>query len=224
MSTIDWNNDTIDPFATPTNDAPDTTPEPEPKPVNLRDTLALYALRKLAADHIYASIKDEKDAILKHLVNDAADSGATSWNVAVTDTDGETHQIAKATLPKAKPSVAVSDQDALMTWLEEHRPDLIQTIEHPATEAWTEKKIAPHLADVLLSTTRPAPNENGSRDLVTEDGELVPGVTYKTAPAPSSMTLTWGGKGSPGKELAMRLLADNAIEGRSLASVLELGE
>lgn len=228
MTNINWDDTTIDPFAEPDTPEPDTAPEDETAPEaplpDIRDVLTNHALRKLVADHIYASIKEEKNAVMDRLVADAAASGATTWTIAVTDVDGETHQIAKATLAKTKPSAQVTDQDELMAWLEEHHPDLVETIEHPATEAWTEKRIAAHAPDALLAKFKPVADEDGTRHFITDDGEFVPGVTYKPAPAPSAYTMTWGGKGSPGKLKAMDLLASDSIAGRSLAGMLELDQ
>ena len=228
MTNIDWNDTTIDPFAEPDTPDPDATPEadaaPEAPAPDIRDVLTSHALRKLVADHIYASIKEEKKAVMDRLVADAAASGATTWTIAVTDVDGETHQIAKATLAQSKPSIRVTDQDDLVAWLEEQRPDLVETIEHPATEAWTEKRVAAHTPDALLAKFKPVADEDGTRRLITDDGEFVPGVTYNSAPAPSSYTMTWGGKGSPGKVKAMDLLASDSIAGRSLADMLELDQ
>lgn len=146
-------------------------------------------------------IKDINDAQRKTVLDDLLvqfdDTGNKSYSVSLPSGD----KVATLTLNESKPETSIADHAAFHAWCAEHRPDLLETIEHdavpawsqviehPATEAWTEVRVAPAAAAHVVKDYRLAGDT-----YITPEGEPVEGIAYTPAPAPSKFTLTYTNK------------------------------
>lgn len=160
---------------------------------NLLRTAVMGAMASVANDINDAQRKTLLDELLVHY----RDTGNKSYSVALPSGD----KAANLTLNEAKPETSIANEDVFFNWCAEHRPDLLetieheavpawsQTIEHPAAEAWTEVRVLPAAAAHVVKDYRLAGDM-----YVTEEGEPVDGVTYTPAPEPSKFTLTYVAK------------------------------
>jgi hypothetical protein len=158
-------------------------------------------LRTAVMGAMASVVKDINDAqrkeLLAELLTHYRDTGNKSYSVALPSGD----KAANLTLNESKPETTVTDPDVFFAWCAEHRPDLLekvehdavpawtQVIEHPATEAWTEVRVLPAAAAHVVKDYRLAGDM-----YVTDEGEPVEGVTYTPAPEPSKFTLTYTAK------------------------------
>lgn len=234
---------TIDPFATPTDPAPQQDPQEDrqqaardilkqtedqlgitpagekekPRELTLAEQLEIHALRVQVVDAAMEELKAEREVILDVMIGQWEQTNTPTTDVIITDTDGDRHKVAKATLNSPKPSLRYEDKEAFMNWARKNRPDLITVTEHPATEAWTEETLNPKALDLILKEGGEPiihKDDDGkitAREFATEDGEVIPGLHHSPAAAPDKFTLSWGGTGSPGKALARKLLLGNRV-------------
>lgn len=152
-------------------------------------TLKEETLRTAVMGAMSTVVKDVNEAqrkkLLDLLLEQYRETGTKS--AIVKDLDGD--KIATITLTESAASTVVTDQDAFLDWCRDHRPDLIETVEHPPVEAWTEVRVKGTAATVIAEEYKKA----GSL-YVTEEMEPVEGVEYKPAPEPSRFSLTYAAK------------------------------
>lgn len=148
-----------------------------------RAALLAFTLRKTIADLVADEVKAERGDVFDRLADLHADTGTKQVSVKLPN--GDPVATLTITQPSAKEHV---NPAALLAWARENRPDWIETIEHPAQEAWTEEKVNPAVARKAGLTVL----SDGS--VVTDDGEVVDGLTY-TTPAPSSFSVKYADGG-----------------------------
>jgi hypothetical protein len=164
-------------------------------------TLKENLLRTAVMGAMASVVKDINDAqrktLLDELLTHYRETGNKSYSVALPSGD----KAANLTLNESKPETRISNEDVFFNWCAEHRPDLLetiehdavpawtQTIEHPATEAWTEVRVLPAAAAHVVKDYRLAGDM-----YVTDEGEPVDGIEYTPAPEPSKFTLTYTAK------------------------------
>lgn len=156
-----------------------STPEPSPtsEPVSLREKLQRFVAVKTLADVLNDAVKDARSTITKELVREYADNDVAKTVVRVNGA-----KVATATVNEPSAETKVTDEEALLEWARQNRPDLVEVIEHPATEAWTETRVkAPELTRLVQDS-----EDTGSGDLTTQDGEIIPGLRYVAHPTPTS--------------------------------------
>lgn len=217
---------TLNPFEdTPESDTQGERQQPatadevsaETKEPTLTELLEIHALRMQVVDAALEELKAEREVILDAMIGQWEQTNTPTTDVMITDTDGDRHKVAKATLNSPKPSLRYEDKQAFMDWAKKNRPDLITTTEHPATEAWTEETLNPKALDMIFKEGGEPiihKNEDGkiiAREFANEDGEVIPGVHHSPAASPDKFTLSWGGAGSPGKVLTRKLLLGNRV-------------
>lgn len=164
-------------------------------------TLKENLLRTAVMGAMASVVKDINDAqrktLLDELLTHYRETGNKSYSVALPSGD----KAANLTLNESKPETRISNEDVFFNWCAEHRPDLLETIEHdavpawtqviehPATEAWTEVRVLPAAAAHVVKDYRLAGDV-----YVTDEGEPVEGIEYRPAPEPSKFTLTYTAK------------------------------
>lgn len=149
-----------------------------PQPQTIKDAALTFALRKTVADLVADEVKAERQRLQDRLLERMVDEGVKQ--TAVTLPDGTP----VATLTVAQPSPRdVVDDAALLAWCQEHRPEWVTTVEHPAVEAWTEHRVD-------LDAVKAAKLATVDGQAVTEDGEVVEGITRRTPP-PSSFAVKY---------------------------------
>lgn len=204
---------------------PGPVPEERPALSGARAVLTTHTLQKAVADQIYVAMKERNTEVLKVLLNIWRETGAKSFEIKAPTVHGGEEKIGliSLTIPTDKP--VVTDEDELLDWLEANRPELVRYIHHeatppvPAMPAWDEATIAPAALPTLIKEGKVI-----GEDVLTPDGELVPGIRNIPAPEPKEFRVTWGGSGTPLKTKAIDLLRSNEIEGTSLHGIVPMPE
>lgn len=150
--------------------------------VGLDERLRRFVTVKTAADILNDAVKAARTDLTRSLVAEHQESGIKARTVKIGGV-----KVATATIAEPGPETKVTNEKDLLAWAKTNRPDLIETVEHPATEAWTETRVkAPELTRLIEDS-----DDTGSGDLVTADGELIPGVRYVATPTPKSFSITF---------------------------------
>ena len=151
--------------------------------MSLKTEFLAFVLRKTIADMVASEVKSERGTRMEQLLDLHEDTGAKQ--VAVKLPSGE--QVATLTITQPSPKQVV-DESRLLAWCKENRPDLVETVDHPATEAWTEERVNAEAfrrieADVV------------DGDWITADGEHIDGIrTVTDAPSSFSVKYSKGGQ------------------------------
>lgn len=153
--------------------------------LNIKDETLRTALMGAMATVVKDVNEEQRKKVLAQLVEQYKETGNKSWTVQLPSGD----KVATLTLNESKAEPAVTDADALLEWCRVHRPELVETVEHPPVEGWTETRLTGAAVAHILEDANLA-----GTDYVTPDGELVEGLEFKPAPDPSKFTLTYSAK------------------------------
>lgn len=190
-----------------------------------RRVLTTHTLQKAVADQIYIAMKERNAVVLKVLVEIWRATGAKSFEVKAPTVDGGEEKVGLISLTIPADKTVITDEDAFLDWLEANRPELVSYIHHdatppvPAMPAWDEAVIAPEALKTLTTEGRVA-----GAEVLTGDGELIPGLKHVPAGEPREFRVTWGGAGMPLKKKALDLLTGNEIAGTTLSGIVPLPE
>lgn len=157
-----------------------------------------YLLQKTIADMLAAEADATRADLTAHLLERYAEDGVKSMTVKLPGGA----KVATYTLAEPKPKLDVP-AEALLEFVSEHYPDLVETVEHPAVEAWTERVVPPSALKALgLKAT-------DSGEVVTKAGEVVPGCKSTQAP-PKHFTVRYE-DGDAGRERVRRAWEDGDL-------------
>lgn len=152
--------------------------------MSIKDEAITFTLKKTIADLVSSEVKDNRAEIMDALLELHEATGAKS--IAVKLPSGE--QVATLTISQPSPREVV-DEGRLLAWARDNRPDLIETIEHPAQDAWTEERIN-------MEAWRRIDAQVVDGQLITAEGEQVDGVKVVTdSPRSFSVKYSKGGQG-----------------------------
>jgi len=151
-----------------------------------------FLLLKTLADVVKSEQEAGRAAVLPALLENYRETGSKTVVIHIPGAE----KVAQFTLAEPKPGHKI-DPEALLRWCEWHRPDLVEEIEHPAVEAWTERKLRADVEKVIGKEYNLATNA-----YVNDDGEEVEGITYVPAAEPKSFTVSYEG----GKEGVKRVI------------------
>ncbi|MFE5777117.1 hypothetical protein [Brachybacterium sp. NPDC056505] len=124
---------------------------------NLRTLNFQYAALKRVADVVKDGMAYIKDQHLAALQADAEQTGGRQWAV---DVDGQ--KVATISLGGGKSKPVITDEDALLAWAQQNRPDMVET--RPRLTEQGKRSLASIVEDYVDGTP------------VTSDGEAIPGV------------------------------------------------
>jgi hypothetical protein len=152
-------------------------------------TLKEETLRTAVMGAMSTVVKDVNEAQRKKLLDLLVEQYNSTGNksVVVKDLDGD--KIATITLTESSAQTVITDQGAFLDWCRTHRPDLIETVDHPPVEGWTETRVKGTAPTTIAESYKKA-----GTLYVTEDMEPVDGVEYKPAPEPNRFSLTYAAK------------------------------
>jgi hypothetical protein len=151
-----------------------------------------FLLLKTLADVVKTEQEAGRAAVLPALLENYRETGSKTVVIHIPGAE----KVAQFTLAEPKPSHKI-DAEELLRWCEWHRPDLVEEIEHPAVEAWTERKLRADVEKVISKEYNLATNA-----YINDDGEEVEGITYVPAAEPKSFTVSYEG----GKEGVKRII------------------
>jgi hypothetical protein len=161
-----------------------------------------FLLMKTLTDLVKSETDDARKQLMELLLEQYEDTGTKSFSVQIPGAE----KVATFTLAEPKPTHKVDDA-ALLAWCLEHRPDLVETVEHEEVvlEAWTEKRLAEGAAALVTSEYKLA-----GTMYVTDEGEPVDGVEYVPAGTPKSFAVRYE-KG--GQERVVEAWRDGELAG-----------
>ena len=178
----------------------------------LKDQNLRFVLMKTLTDLVKGETDGARKELMDALLEQFKDTGNKSFSVKIPGAE----KVANLTLSEPSPGHKV-DPEALLTWCEWHRPDLVEEVEHPAVAAWTERKLKADVEAVISKEYNLAANT-----YITADGEPVDGVTYVPAADPKSFTVTYvGGKAGQARVVEAYRAGELAgiIPGKSLPQI-----
>lgn len=190
-----------------------------------RAVLTTHTLQKAVADQIYVAMKERNTEVLKVLLGIWRETGAKSFEIKAPTVNGTEEKIGLISLTIPSDKTVITDEDELLDWLEANRPDLVRYLHHeatppvPAMPAWDEAIVSPAALPTLLKEGKVI-----GEDIMSADGEIIPGLRTIPAGEPKEFRVTFGGAGAPLKARAIDLLRDNEIAGASLKSIVPLPE
>lgn len=147
----------------------------------LKDRNLRFLLMKTMSDMVKGETDAERKELMEALLAQFEETGTKSFSIGIPGAE----KVATFTISEPKPGHKV-DPAALLAWCQENRPDLVETIEHPAVEAFTEHKLRDDIEKVITKEYKLAKDT-----YITDDGEPVAGVEYIPAGTPKSFTVTY---------------------------------
>lgn len=147
----------------------------------LKEQNLTFLLLKTLADLVKTETDKGRAELMEVLLAQFEDTGNKSYSVHIPGAE----KVATFTIAEPKPTHKV-DPAALLAWCQENRPDLVETIEHPPVEAYTEHRLRDDVEKVI---TKEYSLAGGM--YVTEDMEPVDGVEYVPAGTPKSFTVRY---------------------------------
>jgi hypothetical protein len=137
-------------------------------PLTNADLAKEVARREALAAAYAASAKQLREELDRRARTAYAEQGVgVSWKVP---------DLGRITLPLSEEAPVISDIEALTKWVRERHPEEIQTVEQvrAAFQTWL-------LQHVEITT---------DGDVITPDGEIVPGMAARSGGQPKSLTIT----------------------------------
>ena len=200
------------------------TPRTEDAPVlTLAEENLRYILQDAVAKEVADIMKARKAAHLSRLKAAAELTGAASfvvkapWNGA---------KIATVSLRRSNTAedFVTTDEGALLDWLEENRPELIETEEVPEETIVVPAHTKRRLSDTWRSTLREDVELIGEDYIVKDTGEPVPGLGYRPEGDYSSFAPSYDKK-SGGREGIIRALVSGQVPAiESIGDLIEEGK
>lgn len=149
--------------------------------MNLKERNLKFLLMKTLSDMVKTETDTERAELFADLLAQFNDTGTKSFSIQVPGAE----KVATFTIAEPKPGHKVNDE-ALLAWCLVHRPDLVETLIHPAVDEWTEHKLRSDVEKVITSEYKLAGDT-----YVTDEGEPVEGVEYVPAGAPKSFSVRY---------------------------------
>lgn len=158
----------------------------------LKERNLTFLLMKTLTDAVKTETDKARAELMELLLAQFDETDSKGFSVHIPGAE----KIATFTIAEPKPTHKVNSL-VLLDWCEEHRPDLIETVEHPAVEARTERKLRDDIEKVITKEYKLAGDT-----YINDAGEPVDGVEYIPAGRPKSFTVTYVG----GKDGAQRVI------------------
>lgn len=152
-------------------------------------TLKEETLKTALMGAMAAVVKDVNDSQRKQILNTLLEQYRETGNKSFSVFNPEGDKVAAITLNEAKPETVIADPDAFLDWCREYRPELIETVEHPPVEGWTETRVKGTAVAQVVEGCMLA-----GETYVTDEGNPVDGVKYRPAAEPSRFTLSYTAK------------------------------
>lgn len=148
----------------------------------LKEQNLTFLLMKTLADVVKTETDKGRAELMETLLAQFEDTGNKSYSVHIPGAE----KVATFTIAEPKPTHKV-DPAALLAWCQVNRPDLVETIEHPPVEPWTEHRLRDDVEKVITKEYDLAQNTY----YVNGDGAPVDGVEYVPAGTPKSFTVRY---------------------------------
>lgn len=169
-----------------------------------------YAVVRAFQDALKEFVESQRGEMFADLVERYEADGSKSWDINL---PGDDKKVASLSLSISKPDPKIVSKQEFTNWAMFNAPDLVKTVERPATSEVVAKTTA---LDTLLSDYDATFNEDGQ--LVTKDGEVVPGVA-QLAERPTTFSLRWG---TDGKRRVERAYMSGSLDDQLLDTPMPL--
>lgn len=151
--------------------------------MTLRDDNLRLVLAKAIADALAGAMGGLREDHFDVLLEQYQETGTKQFVVKLPD---ET-KVATITLTEQKESYEVTDPQAFLDWMRDTNPDGIETVEIPATEAYSYAQVRPRAQDAVVKRL----DHVGDMALDPATGEIVPGITYRPAGRPKGFQVRY---------------------------------
>lgn len=149
--------------------------------MNLKERNLKFLLMKTLSDMVKTETDTERAELMETLLAQFNDTGTKSFSIQVPGAE----KVATFTIAEPKPGHKVND-GALLAWCLVNRPDLVETLSHPAVDAYTEHRLRGDVEKVITSEYKLAGDT-----YITDEGEPVAGVEYVPAGTPKSFSVRY---------------------------------
>jgi hypothetical protein len=172
-----------------TDETTDEIVQVDIKAENLR-----FVFKKTIVDVLSAEIKKDREEHLKPLVEEWRRSGNKSFSVTLPDGT----KIGQVSLTEGSDATVIADETAFFLWMKKNHPEEIETIEIPekVIPATSYEQVKPAALNRLLEEEFIQAGE----EIITKDGEPVPGIEFLKAPEPSQFSVTYVGAKAADKD------------------------
>lgn len=171
--------------------------------LSLRDANTRFGLLKAFADAIYAEMDNNRAEHTARLVERYEEEGTKSFDIKLPDGT----KVGSITLTVPKASIAVTDDETFLKWCQANRPDAVAVevtpavpeVVIPAKPEQRREYVNPKAITTILKDAK-----HVGDFVVTAEGEIIDGVTYRPAPPPSQFSVRYDTDGREALAMAYR--------------------
>lgn len=184
-------------MSTQTDETTDEIVQVDIKAENLR-----FVFKKTIVDALAGEIKKDREDHIKPLLEEWRRSGNKAFSVTLPDGT----KIGQVTLTEGKDATLIVDDTAFFLWMKANHPEEIETVRIPqrVIPASSYEQVKPAALNRLLEDEFVQAGD----EIVTKDGEPVPGVGFVKAPEPSQFSVTYAGAKAADKDKTKQRLFD----------------
>lgn len=169
-----------------------------------------YAVIRAFQDALSDYVKDTRSAMFADLVERYEEDGSKSWDIPL---PGDDKKVATLSLSFNSSEPTISNRSEFTKWAQWNAPDLVKEQVVPESREWVAKSTA---LQSLMDDYDAQVTDDG--ELVTKDGEPIPGVTVPKS-TPKTFGLRWSGDG---KKRVERAYGDGLLNDRLLDTPMPL--
>lgn len=161
-----------------------------------------FVFKKTIVDALTAEIKKDREDHIKPLLEEWRRSGNKAFSVTLPDGT----KIGQVTLTEGKDATVIADDTAFFMWMKANHPEEIETVEVPEVviPATSFEQVKPAALNRLLESEF----VQAGGEIITKDGEPVPGVEFVKAPEPSQFSVNIVGAKAADKDRTKQRLFD----------------
>lgn len=162
--------------------------------VDIREENLRFVFKKTIVDALTAEIKKDREDHIKPLLEEWRRSGNKAFSVALPDGT----KIGQVSLTEGKDATVIVDDTAFFMWMKKNHPEEIETVKvaRKVIPATSYEQVKPAALNRLLEEEFIQAGEQ----IITKDGEQVPGIEHIKAPEPSQFSVTYAGTKAADKD------------------------
>lgn len=167
-----------------------------------------FVFKKTIVDALAAEVKKDREEHLKPLLEEWRRSGNKAFSVTLPDGT----KIGNVTLTEGSDTTVIADDTAFFMWMKANHPEEIETVIVPekVIPASSFEQVKPAALNRLLESEFVRAGD----EIITAEGEPVPGVEFRKAPEPSQFSVTYAGAKAADKDRTKQSLFEAYRNGK----------